>query len=122
MAGGVMGLLFLAVGVAIIAGAALLIAGRWRDGLPEVPADGSAPPALAADAPLGTLTPADIEEIRFEQAPRGYRMEDVDVVVERLTREIEARDAEINRLRSGSPEPGGSPVEARPSGEPPPVP
>lgn len=122
MAGGVMGLLFLAVGVAIIAGAALLVAGRWRDGLPEVPADGSAPLALASDVPVGTLTAADIEEIRFEQAPRGYRMEDVDVVVDRLTREIEARDAEIDRLRSGTAGPGGSPDEARPSGEPPSAP
>lgn len=94
-----MGLLFLAVGVAVIAGAALLVAGRWRDGLPEVPVDGARPSSLEANVPLGTLSAADVEGIRLEQAARGYRMEDVDVLVERLTQEIEARDAEIERLR-----------------------
>ena len=104
MPGGLMGLLFLAVGVAVIGGAALLVSGRWRDGLPEVPADATAPPPLAADVPLGTLSAADVVQIRFEQAARGYRMQDVDLVVERLTRELEARDAEIDRLRSGQPD------------------
>lgn len=100
MAGGVMGLVFLIVGVAVIAGAALLIAGRWRDGLPEVPADGARPAEFAADVPVGSLDATTIEEVRLEQAPRGYRMEDVDHLVDRLAREIEARDAEIDRLRS----------------------
>ena len=109
-----MGLLFLAVGVAVIAGAALLVSGRWRDGLPEVPGDAAAPPMLAADVPVGTLSPADIDQIRFEQAARGYRMQDVDLVVERLSRELEARDAEIDRLRSGQPHEGAS--DAPPAG------
>jgi DivIVA domain-containing protein len=100
MAGGVMGLLFIAVGVAVIAGAALLIAGRWREGLPEVTAEGAPPSSLPSDAPLGSLTAADIGHVRLEQAVRGYRMEDVDTLVDRLTQEIEARDAEIARLRA----------------------
>ena len=98
-----MGLLFLVVGVAVIAGAALLVAGRWRDGLPEIPADAARPSVLDTEAPVGTLTVTEIEAIRLEQAPRGYRMEDVDVLVERLTQEIEARDAEIDRLRGSGP-------------------
>ena len=98
-----MGLLFLVVGVAVIGGAAVLLAGRWRDGLPEVPADAARPASLDADVPVGTLTVSDIESIRLEQAPRGYRMEDVDVLVDRLTQEIEARDAEIDRLRGSTP-------------------
>lgn len=101
-----MGLLFLVVGVAVIGGAALLVAGRWRDGLPEIPADASRPSSLDADVPVGTLTAADIEAVRLEQAPRGYRMEDVDVLVERLTEEIQARDAEIDRLRNSRPDVG----------------
>ena len=56
MAGGVMGLLFLVVGVAVIAGAALLVAGRWRDGLQEVPADAARPASVDPDVPVGTLT------------------------------------------------------------------
>jgi DivIVA domain-containing protein len=101
MAGGVMGLLFLVVGVAVIGGAALLLAGRWRDGLPEIPADASPPTGVPVDVPVGSLTAAEIEEVRLEQALRGYRMEDVDVLVDRLTLEIQARDAEIDRLRGG---------------------
>ena len=103
-----MGLLFLVVGVAVIAGAALLVAGRWRDGLPEVPADAAGPASVDPDVPVGTLTATDIEAVRFEQVPRGYRMEDVDVLVERLTQEIEVRDAEIDRLRGTGPTSAGS--------------
>lgn len=102
-----MGLLFLVVGVAVIAGAALLVSGRWRDGLPEVPPDGAVPGGLATDVPVGALSPADIEAVRLEQAARGYRMEDVDVLVERLSQEISVRDAEIERLRSDRPDTGG---------------
>lgn len=99
MAGGLMGLVFLAVGVGVIAGAALLISGRWREGLPEVVPEGSPPASLPDAVPVGSLTPADIDQVRLEQAVRGYRMADVDGLVDRLTREIEARDAEITRLR-----------------------
>jgi DivIVA domain-containing protein len=95
-----MGLLFLVVGVAVIAGAALLISGRWRDGLPEVPPDGAGPVDIPSDVPIGALSASDIETVRLEQSLRGYRMEDVDVLVDRLTLEIQARDAEIARLRA----------------------
>jgi DivIVA domain-containing protein len=100
MAGGVMALVFLAVGVAVIAGAALIIAGRWREGLPEVAPDGLRPADIGAGVPVGSLPAADIEQIHLEQAVRGYRMEDVDALIERLAQEIEARDAEIERLRT----------------------
>ena len=59
-----MGLLFLVVGVAVIGGAALLVSGRWRDGLPEVPADASRPSVVDTEVAVGTLTVSDIEAIR----------------------------------------------------------
>lgn len=99
MAGGLMGLIFLVVGVAVIGGVALILAGRWRDGLPEVRPDGEAQVEIGIDVPVGDLTVTDIEAIRLEQAPRGYRMDDVDHLVDRLAQEIEARDEEIARLR-----------------------
>ena len=99
MAGGLMGLIFLVVGVAVIGGVALILAGRWRDGLPEVRPDGEAQVEIGIDVPVGDLTVTDIEAIRLEQAPRGYRMDDVDQLVDRLAQEIEARDEEIARLR-----------------------
>ena len=96
-----MGLLFLVVGVAVIAGAALLLAGRWREGLPEVAPDSARPADFGDGVPVGAFGAAEIEQVRLEQAPRGYRMEDVDTLVDRLAQEIVARDAEIERLRDG---------------------
>lgn len=100
MAGGLMGLLFLLIGVAVIGGAAMLLSGRWRDGLPEVAPDDERPAPIDLDIPVGDLTPADIQSVRIDQAPRGYRMDEVDELVDRLSREIEVRDEEIARLRS----------------------
>ena len=94
MAGGIMGLLFLLVGVAVIGGAAMLIAGRWRDGLPEVRPEGEAAAAVGSEVPVGSLTVADIEAVRIEQAPRGYRMDEVDATITDL-------QAQIRRLTAG---------------------
>lgn len=101
MAGGLMGLLFLLVGVAVIGGAAMLLTGRWRDGLSEVPADADRSVSIYPAIPVGDLAQADIDAVRIEQAPRGYRMDEVDELVDRLAREIEFRDEEIARLRAG---------------------
>lgn len=98
MIGGVMGLLILLVGVAVIGGAAMLMSGRWRDGLPEVPSGGVEPSPIGQDVPVGSLTAEDLDAVRLEQAPRGYRMDEVDALVGRLSEEIAARDAEIARL------------------------
>lgn len=100
MAGGVMSLVFLLVGVAVIGGVALLISGRWREGMPEVTPDGARPADLPLDVPVGSLGAADLEQVRLEQVTRGYRMQDVDDLLDRLGRELEARDEEIERLRS----------------------
>lgn len=100
MAGGLMGLLFLIVGVAVIGGAVMLVSGRWRDGLAEVPADGARAGALADEIPVGELTVEEIDQVRIEQAPRGYRMDEVDQLVDRLAQEIAVRDAQIARLRA----------------------
>lgn len=49
--------------------------------------------------PPGRLTPAAVDEARFGLAFRGYRMDDVDRVLDRLRDELSARDAEIAVLR-----------------------
>jgi len=94
-----MGLVFLFVGIAVIAGAALLISGRWREGLPETPPDAARSSAVPDDLPVGALAASDLEQVRLEQAPRGYRMHDVDDLLDRLSLELRARDEEIARLR-----------------------
>lgn len=44
------------------------------------------------------LTSADVDHIRFPVVFRGYRMSEVDVVLDRLTGELAARDARILEL------------------------
>lgn len=111
-----MGILFLILGVAVIGGAALLISGRWRDGL----ADDASLPAESplAAVPLGDVSVGDLDAVRLDQAVRGYRMDEVDALVERLGEEIALRDDEIRRLRGG---PGESPETAVPPAAVPPA-
>ena len=51
--------------------------------------------------PETPLTPADFEELRFDTGLRGYRMGQVDRVIDRLRREISELDEEVARLRTG---------------------
>lgn len=53
-----------------------------------------------AEGPVGA---DQVHDLRFDQAVRGYRMEQVDRALARLADELSARDAEIARLRQ---EPG----------------
>ena len=41
----------------------------------------------------GPLTARDLEEVRFTSALRGYRMSEVDALLDRLARELRERDA-----------------------------
>lgn len=101
-------LVFLAVAAA--GAAALLAVGRFRsaagiqwepgavsalDGLTEPTPN--LPPVLLPERP----GPQDIDRIRFGLGFRGYRMDQVDQVLERLRDELAARDALIQQLRSG---------------------
>lgn len=61
--------------------------------------------------PSGPVGAADVHDLRFDQAVRGYRMEQVDSVLARLAGELAERDAEIDRLRreqDGAHEMGGT--------------
>ncbi len=50
--------------------------------------------------PRGEITAEDIDTLRFDQTLRGYRMGQVDDVLDRLRAELDARDREIARLRA----------------------
>ena len=102
---------FLVAGVAVVTGIWLLATGRLRDELPD------APPAEALQglpaAGVGELAPTDLDEVRIDQTWRGYRMDEVDALVDRLGAEIAVRDAEIARLRGdGAPARPRSPAES----------
>ncbi|HJU98535.1 MAG TPA: DivIVA domain-containing protein [Jiangellaceae bacterium] len=65
--------------------------------------------------PDGPVSPADVEAVRFAVGLRGYRMDQVDDVLDRLGREIASRDDRIAALqerdRTGRPPPLGGAVE-----------
>jgi DivIVA domain-containing protein len=51
-------------------------------------------------APEVPLTAADLESVRFPAAVRGYRMDLVDQVLDRVAAELAAKDAELAELRA----------------------
>ena len=52
------------------------------------------------DDPAGSLSSADIERVHFEQALRGYRMDQVDEVIGALSARLRELETEIGSWRS----------------------
>jgi DivIVA domain-containing protein len=80
--------------LALVAGVAAVAAGKVRGGLPE-PTSTLPEVELPADA----IATKDVEAIRFSVGFRGYRMDEVDAVLDRLGLELGAREEEIRELR-----------------------
>ena len=84
-------------------------------------ASGRLPAAPLADAvhttPDSGLPPtpvaADVDDVRFDTALRGYRMEDVDVRLEALRDDLAARERELAELGV---DPTAGPAAAPPAG------
>lgn len=55
--------------------------------------------------PRGLVMAEDVEQVRFDQTLRGYRMGQVDEVLDRLRAELQARDDEIAMLRGDAARP-----------------
>ena len=107
----------LLVGVVVLCGVVALLLGL-------VGAGGMGRPTASLrhePLPEETLTDADLDALTFDVGARGYRMTQVDGVVDRLRRELREKDEQIAVLRGdgfaaptvGSPEPGepAEPVE-----------
>ena len=90
--------MLLLVTLALIVGlvAALLLA-RGRVSLHAAPATTS----MGGGLPAGPVTPADIEGVRFDTVVRGYRMDQVDEVLERLESELIAAHDEAEGRVAG---------------------
>ena len=88
-----MTLAFVLAGLAVITVVALLAVGRLGE-LPETEPD-RAPLVLPADRPL---VRDDVDSVRFAVGVRGYRMDEVDDVLDRLAVEVSERDARIAEL------------------------
>jgi DivIVA domain-containing protein len=86
--------------VLALGGVALIAAGRSTP-LADAPADRSGVP-LPAGHPLG---PDDLRTARFSVTLRGYRMSEVDALLERLATEAEARQRPAEQAPSEAPEP-----------------
>ncbi|MFF1413842.1 DivIVA domain-containing protein [Streptomyces sp. NPDC058289] len=85
--------------VVVVAGVTLAVAGGGSEAvLPEAEPDRLSD-ALPENRPV---VRADIDELRLPVAPRGYRMSDVDDVLERLAAELAERDARIAELTAAA--------------------
>jgi len=97
---------FVVLGFVIIVGVVLLTT-RKADPLELDPADqrdventdDADHAGNTGDESVSTLDPRDL---RFSVVTRGYRMDEVDAVIERLVNDVAERDAEIQRLHVAS--------------------
>jgi DivIVA domain-containing protein len=99
-------LLVVVVVAAVVYALAVAVFGRGEE-LPPLP-EGETPTRL----PVGRVSGADVRALRIPQAVRGYRMVEVDWVLDRLAGEVERLGAERDelaaRLRAvGDPAPAG---------------
>jgi DivIVA domain-containing protein len=89
-------LVLLLVVLAVIGGIAVVATGRWG-GLPDAEPERSPRGELAADGELDRLA---VDGLRFSLALRGYRMDEVDNVLDRLVDELERRGERISELEA----------------------
>lgn len=85
--------------LAVLAIAAVLAVGRGDNLGPTLadPVRDRPPPGRLPD---GEVHADEVAAVRFTTALRGYRMAEVDAVLDRLTAELEARDERIDRLEN----------------------
>jgi DivIVA domain-containing protein len=100
------------LGIAVLCGVAVVASGRG-DGLAT--ADPDRPDlTLPEDRPV---VRADVDHVRFSVGLRGYRMDEVDDVLDRLAFDIGLRDEQISELKAQLPrgtEVDGTPVDGTP--------
>ncbi|MEJ2578431.1 MAG: DivIVA domain-containing protein [Kineosporiaceae bacterium] len=87
-----MTVLFLLLALIVLAVAAALAAGVLGGGLAE-----PATTLPGTGLPEGPIPSWALSRLRFDPALRGYRMDQVDTVLDRLAGELSARDAELVR-------------------------
>ena len=89
-------LLVLVLVAIVLFGAASLLFGRGEQ-LPPLPRG-----TTATVLPAYGVTGADVDALKFTQALRGYKTSEVDWVLERLARELEALRGELAAVHSSS--------------------
>ena len=94
------------VALAILGVIVLLLIGRW-DGasVPEEESGAALQDFARGDLSAGEITPERLEEVRFDSAVRGYRMDQVDALLDVLAQQLrEARAQGPAGARSEGPE------------------
>lgn len=99
--------------IAVVAGVSAVVAGVVSGGLSE-----PASPIPARALPTGPLTGQDVADLRFVQAFRGYRMDQVDAAMDSLAAEVDR----LRRLLAERATAGSEPSEAFPAEDRAPVP
>jgi DivIVA domain-containing protein len=97
-------LLQILVVLAVVAAVAAVAAGAWRRGPAHDGADtvGLPEPTTTVpplELPADRFTADDVDGVHFSLGLRGYRMDEVDQVLDRVSAELRARDAELVFLR-----------------------
>lgn len=86
--------------LAVLVGLAVaLVLARGNVSVHMAPATAS----MSGGLPRDELTSADIDAVRFDTVVRGYRMDQVDDVLDRVRAELARRDEELRELRSRAP-------------------
>jgi DivIVA domain-containing protein len=98
----------------VVVGAVAVVAGGRGGGL-SAPTSDQPGPWLPTDR---AVTADDVDDVHFGVGFRGYRMDEVDLVLDRLGAEIRERDARLARLegRSGGRLAGPQPASDATSG------
>jgi len=103
-------LIVVAVVAAVVFVLASLVFGRGEELAPLAP--GATPTRL----PAGEIAGADVRALRFQQVVRGYRMGEVDWVLDRLAEELDTVSGERDRLAARVAELEADGVPLRPQG------
>lgn len=102
----------------LVVGAAALAALGAGGSLPEAERDRLAA-RLPSDRPLAR---ADVDDLRFPMALRGYRMDEVDDALDRMAAELSEREHRVHELETALAAALASPTERRVGYEPTQVP
>jgi DivIVA domain-containing protein len=95
-------IVFLALVLVVLAGLVVaLVLGRWGGRGEAMVAPTSTSPF--EPLPEGRLDADRAREVRFDIGLRGYRMDQVDTVLDRLVLELRSREEELGALRSRAP-------------------
>jgi len=86
------------VGAALFVGAGIVRGRSMGAGLDD-PTPNLPPVLLPSDA-----KPSDVDTVRFALGLRGYRMDQVDQVLDELRDQLQAKDREIERLKALTPQ------------------